>query len=152
MREERLCNAGRQTTLGEVEVAASRSNKDAPTRKPFSNLTQSTSPDITFSNPDLSLNIEWKTSSELSSEHLPIIIKIQIDNTIQPKPTHTLLNYKKANWMSFTEGIETSLQNFNTNDYRIIDAAIAKFNEATRADVTTRPEIFEPSPRSLLQK
>ena len=104
-------------------------NPNAPTRKPFSNLTQPTSPDNTFSSPDLSLSTEWKTSSEHSSDHFLIIIKVQIKNPIQPKPAHTFLNYKKANLMFFTEEIETSLQNFNTNDFRTIDAAIAKFNE-----------------------
>ena len=116
--------------LNQLENMAIMNNPDIPTRKPFSNRTQPTSPDITFASPDLSLNSEWSASTELSSDHLPILTKIQINNPIQPKPTHTFLNYRKANWTSFTEEVEISLQNFNIADFRTIDAATAKFNDA----------------------
>ena len=112
--------------LNQLENLATLNNPDLPTRKPFSSGTQPTSPDITFCSPDLALISEWTTTSELSSDHLPIITRIPISSPIYPKPTHTFQNYRKANWDSFTEEVEASLRDFNIANLTSIDAAAAK--------------------------
>ena len=116
--------------LSQLENMTVMNNPNLPTRRPFSNRTQPTSPDITFCSPDLSLRSEWTTTSELSSDHLPIIVKIQISKPIQPKPTHTFQNYNKANWPLFTEEIENTLRDFDITSFLTIDAAAARLTEA----------------------
>src|SRR6267154_1985814 len=47
----------------------------------------------------------------LSSDHLPIIININIKTNFRLTPSNkTFTNYNKANWNKFTEEIELSLQ------------------------------------------
>ena len=95
--------------LSQLKNMTVMKSPNLPPRSSFSNRTHPTSPDVIFSSPDLSLRSDWDTSSKLSSDHLQFILKIQISNPIQPKPSHTFLNYKKANMSPFTEEIEAIL-------------------------------------------
>ena len=136
-------------------------NPNLPTLRPFTKRTQPTSPDVTFSCPDLSLGSEWDTFSELSSEHLPIIIQIQIGNPIQPKSSHTFLNCKKANCSPLHRRNWNHARDFDITKFRTIDAAAAKLTKAiTRASQRQVPArcirnftlIFTPEIRSLTRQ
>ena len=81
-------------------------NGDVPTRIPFTTGSRSTSPDVAFASPDISLRCDWRVINELSSDHMPVIISLELSTPIQAKPKHTFLNYRKADWASFASQVE----------------------------------------------
>ena len=89
-------------------------NEDVPTRKPFNrgnNNIQDTAPDITAIPAKYAAFTQWETVTQLSSDHLPIIITIN-SATTNKKKNKTFTNYKKAKWKEFKEHIENKIENF----------------------------------------
>ena len=69
---------------------------DTPTRFPFNTSAQPTSPDISFSTLNLALRTDWQVSRGFSSDHLPIVLTVQLRTSVGSKARPTHLNYKKA--------------------------------------------------------
>ena len=88
-------------------------HSDTSTRLSFIKGKQATSSDVSFSFPDLSLRFSWKVVHEISSDYL---IGVQLDSHLLAKPTHTFLNYRKAEWAAYTQLIEASLRDFIRSD------------------------------------
>ena len=78
-----------------------------PTRVPHTTLQQTSSPEITMVPNTLYNRTSWSTQHALSSDHLTIITTINIphDHRLQQN-WRTLTNYKKADWIQFTEDTE----------------------------------------------
>ena len=108
---------------------------------PFTTDSRSTSPDVAFASPDLSLRCDWRVFNELSSDHMPVIISLELSTAIQAKPKHTFLNYRKADWASFTSLVEDGLSSFTINSFSNVDSAadaLAKVIRAASSAVRTR--------------
>jgi endonuclease/exonuclease/phosphatase family metal-dependent hydrolase len=89
-------------------------NTNTPTRIPFDESQKETSPDITIIPNEMIDNSSWKTDISLKSDHVPIIITINLKTKFKFKLTQnrrSYTNYRKANWTNFTEEIEKSLEN-----------------------------------------
>ena len=70
-------------------------NWDSPTRLPGNaNLS---SPDVSLASASLITYTNWQTKTKLGSDHLPILISVQMDLNINPIPHRTSFNLKKAN-------------------------------------------------------
>ena len=82
-------------------------NKNTPTRVPNTTLQQTSSPDITTVSNTLYNRTSWTTQHVLSSDHLPIIITINIrhDDRLQQN-RRTFTNY--TDWTQFTEDTESA--------------------------------------------
>merc|ERR1712030_160606 len=81
----------------------------------------------------------WKTLTELTSDHLPILTTINLkrNNTQTHKITYT--NYKKADWTQFTEYIDTELANTITEDlnpHQINKIVTSPMNTANKLYIT----------------
>ena len=84
-------------------------NQNLPTRLPHCNQ-QATSPDITTISSNLYPRATWTTDIALSSDHLPIHIKIHTKAKFHiTQNKHSYTNYKKADWTSYTNEIENIL-------------------------------------------
>ena len=86
-------------------------------------------PDIAFCSQDLRQLVQWKVVPDLSSNHNPILIDSAILSPIPKRPTHTFLNYRKANCNGFTTQTEEVLASFNPEGHGSLDAAAKRFNE-----------------------
>jgi hypothetical protein len=75
-------------------------NENVPTRLP--SFGQPTSPDISLASTSLLPYIEWETKTALSSDHLPIIIKINTSIQTIKSDYRKFINFKKADWDKFT--------------------------------------------------
>ena len=85
-----------------------RLNWDNPTRVPPN--AEPSSPDVSFASASLITSCSWQTLSTLSSDHLPILIRLQM-KTI-PKPglrQCTYVNLMKANWDRYRLEVEATL-------------------------------------------
>ena len=51
----------------------------------------------------------WKTLSTLSSDHLPILVRLQMKTTSTPGLRLTYVNLKKADWDRYRQEVETTL-------------------------------------------
>ena len=98
-------------------------NGDEPTRIPFTTGSRPTSPDVAFASPDISLRCDWRVFNELSSDHMPVTISLELSTAIQAKPRHTFLNYRKADWASFASLVEDGLSSFAINSFQNVDSA-----------------------------
>ena len=98
-------------------------SRNHPTRQPLQRNQQATSPDITFCSPSLHLNSTWQTIHDLSSDHLPIIITVQLTHPNNPSFKRTYINYKKANWPRYTEQLEENLYEFDITNFQSIETA-----------------------------
>lgn len=84
-------------------------NEDSPTRLPTHG--PASSPDLSLISAHLLLETSWSTHVALNSDHLPILISLP-----QPAPTaphrtaRTYVNFRKANWLSFTAEVEDALE------------------------------------------
>ena len=84
-------------------------NTNTPTRVPNTTLQQTSSPDITTVSNTLYNRTSWTTQHAISSDHLPIIITINIRHHYRLQQNRrTLINYKKADWTQFTEDTESA--------------------------------------------
>ena len=108
-------------------------NGDEPTRIPFTTDSRSTSPDVAFASPDLSLRFDWKVFNELSSDHMPVIVSLELFTAIQAKPKHTFLNYGKADWASFTSQVEDGLSSFSVHSFPNVDSAADELTRVIRS-------------------
>ena len=79
-------------------------NWDSSTRVP---------PNAETSSPLVSTSLiticSWKTLSTLSSDHLPILIRLQMKTTTTSDLRRTYVNRKKANWDRYRQEVEAAL-------------------------------------------
>ena len=71
-------------------------NWDSPTRVPPN--AEPSSPDVSLASASLITSCSWQTLSTLSSDHLPIFIRLQMKTPSNPGLRRTYVNLKKANW------------------------------------------------------
>ena len=67
------------------------------------------SPDVSLASTSLITSCSWQTLSTLSSDHLPILIRLQMKTTSTPGLRRTYVNLKKANWDRYRQEVETAL-------------------------------------------
>ena len=82
-------------------------NWDTPTRVPPN--AEPSSPDISLASASLITSCSWQTLSTLSSDHLPILIRLQMKTTAKPGLRQTYVNLKKANWDRYRLEVEAAL-------------------------------------------
>ena len=80
-------------------------NLDSPTRVPPN--AEPSSPDV--SSASLITSCSWQTLSTLSSDHLPILIRLQMKTPSNPGLRRTHVNLKKANWDRYRQEVEAAL-------------------------------------------
>ena len=64
---------------------------------------------VSLASASLITSTNWQTKTNLGSDHLPILISLQMDLTINPIPHLTSFNLKKANWDRYRKEIEDKL-------------------------------------------
>merc|ERR1711954_404200 len=72
---------------------------------------------------NLYLDTTWNTNITLNSDHLPIITTLNIKQNFklnQGRETYT--NYRKADWISYTEEIEEEIKKMKTSTDIILTA------------------------------
>ena len=82
-------------------------NWNSPTRVPPN--AESSSPDVSLASTSLITPCSRHTLSTLSSDHLPILIRLQMKTTSIPGLRRTYVNPKKANWDRYRLEVETAL-------------------------------------------
>ena len=82
-------------------------NWDSSTRLPGN--ANPSSPDVSLASASLITSTNWQTKTNLGSDHLPILISLRMDHTINPIPHRTSFNLKKANWDRYSKEIEDTL-------------------------------------------
>ena len=82
-------------------------NWDSPTRVPPN--TEPSSPDVSLASTYIITSCPWQTLSTLSSDHLPILIILQMKTTTIPGLRRTYVNLKKANWDRYRQEVEAAL-------------------------------------------
>ena len=66
-------------------------------------------PDVSLPSASLITSCSWQTLSTLSSDHLPIFIRLQMKTTPKPGLRQTYVNLKKANWDRYRHEVEAPL-------------------------------------------
>ena len=84
-------------------------NWDSPTRVPPN--AEPSSPDVSLASISLITSCSWQTLSTLSSDNLPILIRLQMKTTSTPGLRRTYVNLKKANWDRYRQEVEAALGN-----------------------------------------
>ena len=79
-------------------------NWDTPTRVPPN--AEPTSPDVSLASASLITSCSWQTLSTLSSDHLPILIRLQMKTTPKPGLCQTYVNLNNANWDRYRLEVE----------------------------------------------
>ena len=82
-------------------------NWDSPTRVPPN--AEPSSPDVLLASASLITSCSWQTLSTLSSDHLPILIRLQMKTPSNPGLCRTYVNLKKANWDRYRQEVEAAL-------------------------------------------
>ena len=82
-------------------------NWDTPTRLP-GNATPS-SPDVSLPSASLITSSNWQTKTTMGSDHLPILISLQMAPSSTPSLHRNYVNLKKANWERYSKDIEEAL-------------------------------------------
>ena len=82
-------------------------NWNSPTRVPPN--AEPSSIDVSLASTSLITSCSWQTLSTLSSDHLPILIRLQMKTTSTPGLHRTYVNLKKANWDRYRQEVETAL-------------------------------------------
>ena len=82
-------------------------NWDSPTRVPPN--AEPNSPDVSLASASLITSCSWQTLSTLSSDHLPILIRLQMKSPSNPGLRRTYVNLKKANWDRYRQEVEAAL-------------------------------------------
>lgn len=72
-----------------------------------------TSPDITLCSSNIAPSLTWKTETDLSSDHLPIIMTLRTTSDTFSHTRHTIPNYKRSAWDEFLEYTEAQFQELN---------------------------------------
>ena len=78
-----------------------------PTRVPPN--TEPSSPDVSLASASLITSCSWQTLSTLSSDHLSILIRLQMKKTPKPGLRQTYVNLKMANWDRYRPEVEAAL-------------------------------------------
>ena len=81
-------------------------NWDSPTRVPSNAVPSST--DVSLASTSLITSCSWQTLSTLSSDHLPILIRLQMKTTTTPGLRRTYANLKKASWDIYRQDVEAA--------------------------------------------
>ena len=81
-------------------------NWDSPTR--VSPNANPSSPDVSLASTSLITSCSWQTLSTLSSDHLPILNRLQMKTTTTPGLRRTYVNMKKANWDRYRQEVEAT--------------------------------------------
>ncbi|XP_053968469.1 uncharacterized protein LOC128869896, partial [Anastrepha ludens] len=106
-------------------------NDDAPTRE-VGNC--SSSPDLKIASAGLINSITWRPILSLASDHLPIIVSIERPADFVSTNHRSYLNFKKANWASFTEFTEDTFAALSIpTDVRVGERAFHKVLTAAAA-------------------
>ena len=84
-------------------------NWDSPTRVPSN--AEPSSPDVSLASSSLITSCSWQTLLTLSSDHLPIFIRLQIKTPSNPGLRRTYANLKKANWDRYRQEVKAALSN-----------------------------------------
>ena len=123
-------------------------NEDSPTRI---TATCSTSPDLSIASSSILTSCDWRTNVSLSSDHLPIHIKISTEvSRLIPATQQTFINFKKADWAGFRDFSEQLFSNATaTNNVHnsekffrsVLNKAAKRFIPAGRI-----PEIYNDMP------
>ena len=88
-------------------------NEDCPTR---TTANSSTAPDLSIASSTILTSCDWRTNISLSSDHLPIHIKISTEvSRLLPATKQTYVNFKKADWAGFRDFSEQIFSNTATN-------------------------------------
>ena len=66
-------------------------------------------PDVSLASTSLITPCSWQTRSTLSSDHLPILIRLQMKTTSTAGLRRTYVNLKKADWDRYRQEVETAL-------------------------------------------
>ena len=82
-------------------------NWDSPTRSPGN--ANPSSPDVSLASGSLITSTNWQTKTNLGSDHLPILISLQMDVIITPIQHRTSINLKRTNWDRYSREIEDKL-------------------------------------------
>ena len=82
-------------------------NWDSPTRVPPN--VEPSSPDVSLASASLITSCSWQTLSTLSSDHLPILIRLQMKTPSNTGLRRTYVNLKKANWDRYRQEVEAAL-------------------------------------------
>ena len=82
-------------------------NWDSLTRVPPN--VEPSSPDVSLASTSLITSCSWQTLSTLSSDHLPILIILQMKTTTTPGLRRTYVNLKKVNWDRYRQEVEAAL-------------------------------------------
>ena len=90
-------------------------NWDSPTRVPPN--AEPSSPDVSLASTSLITSCSWKTLSMLSSDHLPILIRLQMKTTSTSDLRRTYVNLKKADWDRYIQEVETALSKRSLPSY-----------------------------------
>lgn len=95
-------------------------NEDTATRLPFNRRDEptqrKTAPDITAVPIHWALASEWTTLRKLSSDHLPILIKVRNFNRRPKNKVRTYTNYSKAKWDSFKDEVEQQVVDISSTE------------------------------------
>ena len=80
---------------------------NSPTRVPPN--AELSSPDVSLTSTSLITSCSWQTLSTLSSDHLPILIRLQMKTISTTGLRRTYVNLKKADWDRYRQEVETAL-------------------------------------------
>ena len=78
--------------------------------------THLSSPDITLASLNILPYIDWSTKIGLTSDHVPIIIKLKADFEETYTKDRIYVNFAKADWESYTEYTEEKFSNIPLQD------------------------------------
>ena len=81
-------------------------NWDSPTRLPGN--ANPSSPDVSLASASLITSTNWQTKTNLVSDHLPILISLQMDVTINPIQHRPSINLKRKTVTDTVERLKTS--------------------------------------------
>ena len=82
-------------------------NWDSSTRFPLH--AEPSSPDVSLASASLITSCSRQTLLTLSSDHLPILIRLQIKTPSNPGLRLTYVNLKKVNWDIYRQDVEAAL-------------------------------------------
>ena len=86
-------------------------NWDLPTKLPGN--VNASSPDVSLASASFITSTNWQTKTNQGSDHLSILISLQMDHTINSIPHCTSFNLKKANWHRYRREINWAKDGFH---------------------------------------
>ena len=112
------------------------------------------SPHVSLTSTSLITSCSWQTLSTLSSDHLPILIRLQMKMTTTPGLRRTYINLQKANWDRYRQEVEAALSKRSLPTYCQRDEKIlctVLFKAASHHIPTGRHRLHEePVPADIL--